>query len=104
MGAHVHSSGRPASRRACRCLPAAPQLPLLKARWKQVLFGALFQYVHGIFTQLAHRMHQPQEQPLGDVGFKYLPVGTGRGAELCTCRRVSPQIKVPLVLIGPQAR
>lgn len=50
------------------------QLPLLKARWKQVLFGALFQYVHGIFTQLAHRMHQPQEQPLGDIGFRFLPV------------------------------
>ncbi|KAL4451693.1 hypothetical protein ABPG75_007355 [Micractinium tetrahymenae] len=49
------------------------ELPLLKARWKQVLFGALFQYVHGIFTQLAHRMHQPQEQLLGDIGFKYLP-------------------------------
>lgn len=54
--------------------PPRAQLPLLKARWKQVLFGALFQYVHGIFTQLAHRMHQPQAQPLGDIGFKYLPV------------------------------
>lgn len=39
-----------------------------------MLFGALFQYMHGIFTQLAHRMHQPQAQPLGDIGFKYLPV------------------------------
>ncbi|KAH7617669.1 putativeceramide inositolphosphotransferase [Nannochloris sp. 'desiccata'] len=47
--------------------------PLLRARWKQVLFGALFQYVHGMATQLAHRMHQPQEVPLGDIGFKYLP-------------------------------
>ena len=55
-----------------RCMP--PQLPLLKARWKQILFGAVFQYVHGIATQLAHRMHQPQELPLGDLGFKYLPV------------------------------
>jgi hypothetical protein len=25
-------------------------------------------------TQLAHRMHQPQEVPLGDIGFTYLPV------------------------------
>ena len=64
---------RPNRRRPSR--PRPPQLPLLKARWKQVLFGALFQYVHGIFTQLAHRMHQPQAQPLGDLGFKYLPVG-----------------------------
>ena len=55
-------------------LPFLPQLPLLKARWKQVLFGAIFQYVHGIFTQLAHRMHQPLEEPLGDIGFRYLPV------------------------------
>ena len=47
---------------------------MLRARWKQVLFGALFQYVHGMATQLAHRMHQPQEEPLGDIGFKYLPV------------------------------
>ena len=60
--------------------PTAPlahpllQLPLLIARWKQVLFGALFQYVHGIFTQLAHRMHQPQEEPLGDLGFRLMPV------------------------------
>lgn len=50
---------------------------MLKARWKQVLFGALFQYVHGIFTQLAHRMHQPQEEPLGDIGFRFLPVRAG---------------------------
>jgi hypothetical protein len=49
---------------------------MLIARWKQVLFGALFQYVHGIFTQLAHRMHQPQEEPLGDLGFRLMPVRT----------------------------
>eukprot|EP00889_Picochlorum_renovo_P001954 jgi/Picre1/28984/NNA_004378.t1 len=28
---------------------------------------------HGMSTQLAHRMHQPQEEPLGDLGFTYLP-------------------------------
>lgn len=50
------------------------QLPMLIARWKQILFGALFQYFHGMSTQLAHRMHQPQEEPLGDLGFTYLPV------------------------------
>lgn len=49
------------------------ELPLLKARWKQILFGAVFQYVHAMSTQLAHRMHEPMEQPLGDIGFKYLP-------------------------------
>jgi len=52
----------------------SPQLPMLKARWKQILFGALFQYVHAMSTQLAHRMHEPQEEPLGDIGFSYLPV------------------------------
>ncbi|GLC41044.1 hypothetical protein PLESTB_000949300 [Pleodorina starrii] len=45
------------------------ELPLLKQRWKVLLFGIAMQYVHGIFTQLAHRMHQPQDQPLHDVGF-----------------------------------
>lgn len=39
-----------------------------------MLFGALFQYVHGMATQLAHRMHKPQEVPLHDIGFEYLPV------------------------------
>ena len=50
------------------------QLPLLKDRYKTILLGAIFQYVHGIFTQLAHRMHRPQVAPLHDVGFAYLPV------------------------------
>lgn len=46
---------------------------MLIARWKQILFGAAFQYVHGIGTQLAHRMHRPTEEPLHDVGFELLP-------------------------------
>ena len=29
---------------------------------------------HGISTQLAHRMHQPANQPLHDIGFSLLPV------------------------------
>lgn len=48
---------------------------MLRARWKQILFGAIFQYVHAMSTQLAHRMHEPQVEPLGDIGFTYLPVG-----------------------------
>ncbi|GFR43190.1 hypothetical protein Agub_g4182 [Astrephomene gubernaculifera] len=47
--------------------------PLLKQRWRILLFGLVMQYVHGIFTQLAHRMHQPQEEPLHDVGFSLTP-------------------------------
>lgn len=50
------------------------QLPLLKSRWKTIVFGLIMQYVHGIFTQLAHRMHQPQDEPLHDVGFDLTPV------------------------------
>lgn len=49
------------------------ELPMLVARWKQILFGALFQYFHGMSTQLAHRMHRPQQVPLHDIGFEYLP-------------------------------
>ncbi|KAL6772169.1 hypothetical protein ACKKBG_A29205 [Auxenochlorella protothecoides x Auxenochlorella symbiontica] len=56
------------------------ELPLLKARWKQILFGALFQYFHGISTQLAHRMHRPQQEPLHDLGFEYLPEVGLKGA------------------------
>jgi hypothetical protein len=50
------------------------QLPLLKKRWVYIVFGAVFQYCHGLGTQLAHRMHRPQPQPLHDVGFAILPV------------------------------
>ncbi|KAK2077402.1 hypothetical protein QBZ16_004247 [Prototheca wickerhamii] len=56
------------------------ELPLLKARWKQVLFGAVFQYFHGVSTQLAHRMHRPQEDILHDVGFELLPEVGLKGA------------------------
>jgi hypothetical protein len=52
------------------------QLPMLKQRWLIIVFGIVMQYVHGIFTQLAHRMHQPQEEPLHDLGFDLTPVGS----------------------------
>lgn len=52
----------------------ALQLPLLRERWKVILAGACFQYVHGMATQLAHRMHRPLAQPLHDLGFDLLPV------------------------------
>lgn len=50
---------------------------LMQGRWKVLLFGIAMQYVHGIFTQLAHRMHQPGEQLLHDVGFEVTPVREG---------------------------
>lgn len=49
------------------------ELPLLRDRWKLILFGACFQYVHGMATQLAHRVHQPMRYPLHDIGFAVLP-------------------------------
>jgi len=45
------------------------ELPMLRQRWMIMAFGIVMQYVHGVFTQLAHRMHKPQEEPLHDVGF-----------------------------------
>ncbi|EFJ40981.1 hypothetical protein VOLCADRAFT_84244 [Volvox carteri f. nagariensis] len=54
-------------------LEVVVEWPLLKQRWKVLLFGIVMQYVHGIFTQLAHRMHQPQVEPLHDVGFDLTP-------------------------------
>lgn len=66
-GVEPHSHPPPA---AC----PRSQLPMLKQRWKILLFGIIMQYVHGIFTQLAHRMHQPQREPLHDVGFDLTPV------------------------------
>lgn len=54
--------------------PPLHQWPLFTARLKYIICGALFQYVHGMFTQLAHRLHAPQKQPLPDLGFSLLPV------------------------------
>jgi hypothetical protein len=51
------------------------QLALLRRRWPGLLAGLSFQYVHGIFTQLAYRNHVPlAEGPLPDLGFELLPV------------------------------
>lgn len=65
----------------CNC-GGHSQLPLLRRRWKQVLFGAMFQYCHGLGTQLAHRMHHPAAVPLHDVGFALLPVQQPPAASL----------------------
>lgn len=62
-------------------MPPCPQLPMLKRRWKILVFGLIMQYVHGIFTQLAHRMHQPEPQPLHDIGFALMPVSLVWGEE-----------------------
>ena len=61
------------------------QLPLLKKRWVYIVCGAAFQYVHGLGTQLAHRMHRPQAHPLHDIGFEALPVSSA-GSQAYLCR------------------
>lgn len=54
------------------------EIPLLLARWKTIFLGLLFQYVHGVFVQLAHFMHRPALTPLHDIGFEILPeIGDG---------------------------
>ena len=54
--------------------PLLLQLGVLRTQWWVILLCAIFQYVHGIFTQLAYRVHHPAPQPLPDLGFKALPV------------------------------
>jgi hypothetical protein len=56
------------------------QLVLLRKRWYIILGCLCMQYVHGIFTQLAHRMHTPAQQPLHDVGFATIPVSHSSSA------------------------
>lgn len=46
---------------------------MLKTRWKLIVMGGIFQYIHGLCTQLEHRLHQPREL-LMDLGFEALPV------------------------------
>ena len=53
---------------------ASIQLGILRTQWWVILRCAIFQYVHGIFTQLAYRVHVPAPEPLPDLGFKVLPV------------------------------
>ena len=70
----VHTAPHSPSMRALYKMLCAAQLPLLKARWRSILLGAVFQYVHAMSTQLAHRMHRPMMEPLHDIGFDLLPV------------------------------
>lgn len=77
---------------ALSTLPA--QLPLLKKRWVYILCGAAFQYMHGLGTQLAHRMHRPLPQPLHDIGFDALPVSRN----LETPGRFCPELRVAFKL------
>ena len=50
-----------------------PQLPLLKRHWWVILLCLLFQYVHGVFTQLSYVLARPEPEPLPDLGFAVIP-------------------------------
>jgi hypothetical protein len=45
---------------------------LLLENWKIILFGLVFQYVHGVGARVAHYQHHPGPL-LHDVGFELLP-------------------------------
>jgi hypothetical protein len=47
---------------------------MLIKRWKTLLLCICLQYVHGLFAQLAHRLHKPLPHPLEDLGYQILPV------------------------------
>lgn len=59
--------------RPVRPLPCM-QLALLRSRWPTILGCLMLQYCHGVFTQLAYRMHRPATESLHDLGFSILPV------------------------------
>eukprot|EP00250_Pteridium_aquilinum_P011299 c19975_g1_i1 orf=382-1344(+) len=45
---------------------------LLKEKWKFILFGLIFQYLHGLAARAVHYLHRPGPV-LQDIGFIYLP-------------------------------
>eukprot|EP01018_Ginkgo_biloba_P039187 Gb_34019 [translate_table: standard] len=48
------------------------EMPLLLERWKPLLFGLIFQYLHGLAARGVHYLHRPGPT-LQDVGFQVLP-------------------------------
>lgn len=46
--------------------------PLLKERWKLILFCLIFQYLHGLAARAVHYLHRPGPV-LQDIGFILLP-------------------------------
>lgn len=87
----------------------AAQLPLLRARWRSILLGAVFQYVHAMSTQLAHRMHRPMVEPLHDIGFDILPVRAAhpsssnpRGLPACQCKPLWRTLAICLTMLQLQ--
>lgn len=55
------------------------ELPLLAEKWKFLLAGVIFQYIHGLAARGVHYLHEPGPI-LKDIGFMILPeLGPERG-------------------------
>ncbi|CAL9120783.1 unnamed protein product [Musa acuminata subsp. burmannicoides] len=61
------------------CVETSVELQLLVEKWKLLLAGLVFQYIHGLSARGVHYLHQPGPT-LQDLGFMILPeLGKERG-------------------------
>ncbi|XP_039145475.1 phosphatidylinositol:ceramide inositolphosphotransferase [Dioscorea cayenensis subsp. rotundata] len=61
------------------CMETAVEWKLFKEKWKLLLAGLVFQYIHGLAARGVHYLHRPGPI-LQDVGFMILPeLGKERG-------------------------
>jgi hypothetical protein len=54
-------------------LEVSVEIPILIEKWPYILFGLIFQYIHGVGARLAYYLHRPGPL-LHDLGFELLPV------------------------------
>jgi len=55
------------------CMETTVEVQLLMEKWKLLLAGLLFQYIHGLAARGVHYLHRPGPV-LQDLGFMALPV------------------------------
>ncbi|KAI0531512.1 hypothetical protein KFK09_001068 [Dendrobium nobile] len=61
------------------CVETSLELHFLAEKWKYLLAGLIFQYIHGLAARGVHYLHQPGPI-LKDIGFMILPeLGAERG-------------------------
>ncbi|KAH8938231.1 hypothetical protein BDL97_16G070900 [Sphagnum fallax] len=53
-------------------LEVSVEIPILFEKWPYILFGVIFQYIHGVGARLAYYLHRPGPL-LHDLGFELLP-------------------------------
>jgi hypothetical protein len=53
-------------------LEVSVEIPILIEKWPYILFGVIFQYIHGVGARLAYYLHRPGPL-LHDLGFELLP-------------------------------